>query len=58
MYTYIIILVYIFLSGSSRTVMRFLMYDVVSPENLASAEGWSLTATGVAELLSLPFTGK
>ena len=38
--------------------MRFLMYDVVSPENLASAEGWSLTATGVAELLSLPFTGK
>ena len=38
--------------------MRFLLYDVVSPENIASAEGWSLTATGMAELLSLPFAGE
>ena len=33
------------------------MFDVVTSSQTGSAEGWSLTATGLLELLYLPFTG-
>ena len=48
---------YISITGCSRTVIRIIMLDIVSSELTASAEGWSLTTTGILEIAIIPFAG-
>ena len=44
-------------TGCSRTVMRIIMLDLVPSDLTASAEGWSLTTTGILEIAIIPFAG-
>ena len=46
-----------FFTGCARTVMRIVMLDLVSSELTASAEGWSLTTTGILEIAIIPLAG-
>ena len=48
---------YVSITGCSRTVIRIIMLDIVPSDLTASAEGWSLTATGIMEIAIIPFAG-
>ena len=48
---------YVFITGFSQTVTPIILLDLVPSELTASAEGWSLTATGILEIAIIPFAG-